>query len=281
MVKETDFQEQKPVFKIETIRTSEGGEVSFCPERGGIITSIKLKGKEILYMDEETFFNPEVNVKGGIPILFPNAGPIKSDKFPYIKQHGLARLSSEWRAVPPESENGFREDLLSNDDSMRVYPYNFRLSVKGLLEGDGSFTLAQQAENSEAEKEMPVSMGLHPYFRVPNDQKKEIGFDFEGGDIVEQDVENWSNGGTTLIDNPKIKDPGAIMKIRIPSLGTLTIDASPEYKRIWIWSLPEKDFVCIEPVMRDEGGLINNPEMIKPGETFSARVNLALEPSEK
>ena len=75
------------VFPVETVRSprfgrpeltteGEGNEVSFSPERGGIITSLKLGGKELLYLDEETFRNPEVNVKGGIPILFPNAGPL-------------------------------------------------------------------------------------------------------------------------------------------------------------------------------------------------------------
>ena len=32
-------------FKIETITTPEGNQVSFCPERGGIITSIQFKGR--------------------------------------------------------------------------------------------------------------------------------------------------------------------------------------------------------------------------------------------
>jgi D-hexose-6-phosphate mutarotase len=71
--------EKNPQLKIETVKTPEGNEVSFCPERGGIITSIKFDGNEVLYMDDETFNNKEVNVKGGVPILFPNAGPIPDE----------------------------------------------------------------------------------------------------------------------------------------------------------------------------------------------------------
>ena len=41
--------------KIETIKIPDGSEASYCSERGGIITSIKFKGKEILYLDKETF----------------------------------------------------------------------------------------------------------------------------------------------------------------------------------------------------------------------------------
>ena len=66
------------------------------------------------------------------------------------------------------------------------------------------------------------------------------------------------------------------MEVIIPDLGTLIIDASKEYEKIWIWSIPEKDFICIEPVMRDEGGLVNNPQKIDPKEIFNASVNFLL-----
>jgi len=82
--------------KIETIKLF-NGEVSYSPERGGIITSIKIGDKEILYMDESTFNDKGANVKGGIPVLFPNAGAIpdeiKTEEFANLKQHGFARES--------------------------------------------------------------------------------------------------------------------------------------------------------------------------------------------
>lgn len=30
-----------------------------------------VQGSELLYLDNETFSNPEANVRGGIPVLFP------------------------------------------------------------------------------------------------------------------------------------------------------------------------------------------------------------------
>ena len=265
----------KPILKVETIKTPNGSEISFCPERGGIITSIKLKGTEILYLDQETFKNKEVSVKGGIPILFPNAGPIESPEFPNLKQHGFARDSSSWRSE--KSKDGFKETLTSDQENIKSYPYNFRLSMIGKFEKNGSFTINQKAENLEENREMPISMGLHPYFKVPKNEKGNIKFNFEGGKFIEEQVEIWANGKAISIDNPKIKDSLTVMEVVIPNLGTLTIDASVEYQKIWIWSMPEKDFVCVEPVMRNKGGLINDPEKIKPTETFSASVNFALQ----
>jgi galactose mutarotase-like enzyme len=55
------------------------------------------------------------------------------------------------------------------------------------------------------------------------------------------------------------------------------IDASEKYQKIWIWSLPDKDFICIEPVMRDVGGLVNDPQILEPKEVFVTSVNFNLE----
>ncbi len=271
--------EQEPDLGIETIRGSGGGEASYCPERGGIITSLKLRGQEILYLDEDTLKDRAVNVKGGIPILFPNAGPIKGEGYPGLKQHGFAREAVDWVAVQDESGRSFMETLKANAETKKVYPYDFRFSTGGKFEEDGSFTLLQEVENLEAGKDMPLSMGLHPYFKVPREAMGNIKFDFEGGTEVERSIEQWSKDKevkTVKIDNPRVKDPKAKMRITIPSLGTLTIDASPEYKKIWVWSMVDKDFICIEPVMRNAGGLENEPELISPGKTFSSRVNIKL-----
>lgn len=266
--------EQPNQLKKETVKSPEGGEVSFCPERGGIITSIKIRDKEILYMDDATFKNKDVSVKGGIPILFPNAGPVESEKFPGLKQHGFARDSSKWKSV--KNENGFTETLISYNEKNAGYPYNLKLSMEGQFENNGSFTISQNVENLEADLEIPISMGLHPYFKVDKEERKNIKFNFDGGKEIEEKYEIWSNGKAVSIDNPKLKDPNAVLEVTIPNLGNLIIDPSLEYQKIWVWSMPDKDFVCVEPVMRDKNGIVDDPEMIKPKETFNANVNFDL-----
>ena len=265
---------EKNNLKIETIKTPEGYEVSFCPERGGIITSIKLGGKEILYLDEETLKNKDVNVKGGVPILFPNTGPVDNSKFPGLKQHGFARNSSKWKSeINPR---GFKETLLSDQENYESFPYKCQLSVEGKFEENNSFTIIQTTENLEENKEMPLAKGLHPYFGIPKGEKANVKFYCEGKEMLKEQMEVWPNGGTVSIDNPKLKNPEAVLEVLIPGLGILVIDASIEYQKIWIWSLPGKDFVCVEPVMRDAGGLVDDPQMIKPKESYSASVNISL-----
>ncbi len=251
---------------------SGNNEVSFSPSRGGIITSLKLSGTEILYLDNKTFANTAANVRGGIPILFPNAGIVESPDFPGLKQHGFARNSNEWKSEL--IQNGFKETLLVKKEGQISYPYDCVLSVEGTFNTDNSFTLIQKVENREESAKLPVAMGLHPYFKVPDEEKENIRFNFEGGQQVQDQASVWMNGGTVSIDNPKTKDPSAVLEILIPELGTLLLNVSMEYKKLWIWSVPGEDFFCVEPVMRDIGGLVSDPEMIHPGESFSASLTI-------
>lgn len=278
----SDARIGEPGFRIETLASPEGGGVSFSPERGGIITSLKLnKGKdgpptEVLYMDESTFNEPSKNVKGGIPDLFPNAGPLRGAKYPALKQHGFARNSRSWLREETGDPRMFSETLEPDDATREAFPHEWQHRVTGRFEEDGSFTLSQGAKNRGTEP-MPLSMGLHPYFRVAAEQKQNIKFDFPGGDEIERQYNTWANDGTVKIDNPNFKDPDTVLRVIIPDVGTIVLDVSPEYKRIWVWSLPDKGFVCIEPVMRDAGGLEDDPEMVAPGAAYEGRMNIRLE----
>ncbi len=273
------YENESSFLKIEKINGPNDSEMSFCPERGGIIKSMKIKGVEILYMDDESFVNCAKNVRGGIPILFPMAGP-KTNEGPFsnpnFKQHGLARNSSDWENEEIK-KNEFTEILESNDETKKVFPYDFILKMKAKIEDDGSITISQEVEN-KGDNEMPISMGLHPYFNVPEGEKEKIKFDFDGGKNIEKEIKEWIEKGDgdflKRIDNPKEE-----IKITIPGIGTIKMNISEEYEKIWIWMLPDQNFICIEPVMRDNqnGEIVNGPKMIKSGKVFSAEVKYSLE----
>ena len=258
--------------KFETISLPGGDEMICCPERGGIIVSVKILGKEILYLEEDTLYDASKNVRGGVPVLFPNAGPIpdtfKNTELGGLEQHGFAR-QQEW--IWRKKENGVEMILHANPQTRKVYPYGFTFSQFSGFAKDGSFEIKNTVENPDTERGMPVSFGLHPYFRVSNERKKDIKFDFPGGDYVIKNFDKWANGKSISIDNPLVP-----LEVAIPGVGNLVFNISPEYKRIWVWSMPGKDFICIEPVMRDKGGIISNPEMVKPDSKYSAKMNIKL-----
>ena len=191
MEKYENVNENKSVLKIEKINGPNDSEMSFCPERGGIITSMKIKGVELFYFDKERFNDPDKSDRGGVPILFPMSGPpTKEGPFSKLKQHGFARNSDNWKIEKTEEENEFIEILESNDKTKEIFPYDFVLKMRSKIEDDGSIIISQEVEN-KGENEMPISMGLHPYFNVPEGKKEEIKFDFSGGKEIEREIKKW------------------------------------------------------------------------------------------
>jgi len=225
---------------------SQSIEVQVMPGRWGLIKSIKIWGVEILYQDmyDETLLDTSKSVKGWIPYMFPNAWPLtdeeKSTSWLDLPQHGIARISPWKRITINESQRSIQQE------------HNI---------------------SNRWEKDMPISSWLHPYFRVPQGNKSDIKWDFPWGKSIQDQVDIWSNDWTVSFENPTPWQPFSVI---IPGLGRLELTASKDYKTFWVWSLPGKDFVCIEPVMWDEWAIANNPVIIKPWESNRnyMRINL-------
>ncbi|MGK7944644.1 MAG: aldose epimerase, partial [Microcystaceae cyanobacterium] len=158
-------------------------EAEVVPARGGIITRWRIQGQELLYLDEERFKNPDLSIRGGIPILFPICGNlvdntyIHQNKTYQLKQHGFAR-DLPWQVVEQNAEGSANLTLvLESDDSTRaVYPFDFRLSFRYQLQGN-SLALYQTHTNL-SETVMPFASGLHTYFSVSD--KTELTLDLPG-----------------------------------------------------------------------------------------------------
>lgn len=242
------------------------------------MTSLVLDGVELLYLDEETFSDTAREVRGGIPILFPNAGTLAGEQFPRLPKHGFAISSSEWAAQESSDPARFREHLSSRAQTRAMYPFSFRLEVEGALEQDGSFSLTQKLLSRETDRALPIAMGLHPYFAVNNEEKSEVRFEFPGGALAEKERTVWMGGGTVFLDNPAVLHPEAVVRVHLPGVGILAMEVSPIYRHLWVWSEPGKDFVCVEPVMRPVGGLDDDPGVVPPGQTCEAKVKIRLLP---
>ena len=71
--------------------------VALAPGRGGMVTRFRVGETNVLYMDLDSLHDPMRNVRGGIPVLFPNAGKLRDDQFQHdgktypLRQHGFAR----------------------------------------------------------------------------------------------------------------------------------------------------------------------------------------------
>lgn len=234
-------------------------------EHGGVITSLVLGEKELL---RAPYISPNGSLRGGMPIMFPNAGELSGGLYPELPRHGFAR-NQAWKKIHSDDKNTFIQELISSDETKKIFPHDFTLQLAIKFENKNFLTISQMVINT-GDSAMPIAMGLHPYFQISHDGKKNIVWDEKLAVVRERYTEWVEQGETVIIDNP------GTFTVEIPNLGTLRIECSPEYRKLWIWSEPNSDFVCIEPAMRDVNGLVDDPEMVAPGATFVATMKISI-----
>lgn len=176
-------------------------ELEVVPERGGIITRWRVQGQEILYLDADRFADPNLSVRGGIPILFPICGNLPDNTYTHhkrvwlkpaedledkgnpeespaeptaydetdieknytLKQHGFAR-DLPWEVTQQVTEDFLSLTLVleSNEKTREVYPFDFKVAFTYQLKGN-RLEIRQRYTNC-SDEQMPFSTGLHPYF---------------------------------------------------------------------------------------------------------------------
>jgi galactose mutarotase-like enzyme len=228
--------------------------VEIAPSRGGIVTSFEVAGRELLYMDPATLADPSKNIRGGIPVLFPSPGKLTNDKFSRdrkqgsMKQHGFAR-NLAWTPLKTSAHEAIVTlRLAANEQTRAQFPWEFSFDLTVSLI-NSRLTLALELDNI-GQVPLPCAFGFHPYFALKNklgasidtrtstvfdNVRKEVvpfaGFDFSR---PEQDLYLLDHGSTDSA-------------LHYPDGATLAIRASSEFSRWVVWSLADKDYVCIEP----------------------------------
>lgn len=256
------------------------------PERGGIITRWQVQGQELLYLDTERFANPELSVRGGIPILFPICGNLPDNAYTHsgqtytLKQHGFAR-DLPWNVTDQQTQEAAAMTLAleSSDRTRAVYPFDFELNFTYRLR-DNTLELHQTYTNRSSEP-IPFSTGLHPYFAVSDKTKLHFdipatqyqdhisqtvqafvgAFDFEQDeiDVALRDVSRQYATVTDLSRNLR-----------------LTIDYDLVYSTLVFWTIKGKDYYCLEPWTAPRNALNTGENLIQlqPGASLKTLVGL-------
>ncbi len=262
---------------LETYALTHGGSrVEVIPSRGALVTRMSVEGDEVLFLDESTVVDPAKNVRGGIPVLFPIAGPLPGDSYRVegtsfsLPQHGFARRLP-WE-VRREEDSVLALGLSSSEETLRQYPWRFAAQLTFSLVG-ARLELLFEVENRDS-RPMPVQLGYHPYFRVPQARKAEArvdtdatrawdnrlkregafsGFELTGAE-VDLHLRDHSAPGTTLH--------------RGEGLRPVTLSWSPEFRTLVVWTLQGRDFVCVEPWTAPAGALATGEGLlhVAPGE---------------
>nr|WP_228035112.1 aldose epimerase [Oculatella sp. LEGE 06141] len=256
------------------------------PERGGIITRWQVQGKDILYLDEARFANPELSVRGGIPVLFPICGNLPDNTYSHngktytLKQHGFAR-DLPWTVTDRITQEAVAITLTlsSNDQTRAVYPFDFQLIYTYRLQGN---TLEiQQRYNNHSADPMPFSTGLHPYFEVSN--KSQLQFDIPANQYTNQ-INQTSHpflGGFDF----DLDEIDVALKPLSRQYACVTdsdrqlqlqLEYDPIYSTLVFWAVKGKDYYCLEPWSAPRNALNTAEDLtyLNPGESLEAIVRI-------
>ncbi len=265
--------------------TSSRSRLEVVPERGGIVTQWVWQDQQILYLDTERFSDPQLSVRGGIPILFPICGNLADNSYTVdnkvyqLPQHGFAR-NLPWTVIESQTITGasLTVQLTSSEDTRTIYPWDFVLQFTYTLQGD-RLTISQTTVN-QSTTPMPFSLGLHPYFTVTD--KNQLQFTINAQEYTQKDGQTKPWDGTFDWQSPEIDvlfNCRASASVTDKQRGfTLELISDPNYSCLVFWTVQGKEFYCLEPWSAPRNALNTGIGLttLEPQATFTSQVILQL-----
>lgn len=297
-IKPTPIERSEAMTPTEVRIRSGNTEVVLSPDKGGFVSEFSVNGENILYEDEGGYNNPNnMKLKGGIPVLFPYAGPRESSTIWHDEkkdweivepiQHGGAREVPVW-ALIDSTEDSVIVSLDSENIKNLKLPSMVRGETVGQFEGKDAggndiietleklygegyrFYLEIKVTVSEgilrydfciknlSDKAMPFAPGLHPYFKADHDKRGQIVTNLEDFDLTKIKEK------TQKADRPA----EGLVSFTLPDGTHIDIDSSSEFKKFVGWALTEdSDYICIEPFVADPKEPGDDEIWINPLET--------------
>lgn len=278
---------------LESLRLEDeaaGSMVQLAPSRGGMVTRFLVRGVPVVFLDETTLRDRGKSVRGGIPVLFPIAGKLPDNRYATagraftMKQHGFAR-DLPWTVVDESTRDGASVTLgLAASEATRAqYPFEFALRFTVRLRAE-VLTVEQRIENQD-DVPMPIQPGLHPYFFVPDGIK--------GGTRIDTDATRGHDNRTgTDVEVPvPIELAGREVDLFLydhrprettlhrPGLPGIRIQFGADQSVLVVWTLPGRDFVCVEPWRAKPGTLASGgAPLVAPGTSESTTLTLSSRP---
>ena len=296
----SDFKAEKlseagvPIIRLtDTVR---GVQVSIVPSLGNRAYQLAVHGKNLLYfpMDVAAFKAAEGKPFNGIPFLAPWGNRIPGGGFwangkrynfntslnnlsihSDIAIHGMLAASTKWDVVEVLADQNSAHvtcklqfwrypDLLENWPFAHDYEMTYRLSAQGV-------EVSTTVRNLSAEP-MPIVIGFHPYFQIPNVPRSEWSIHLPARKRVQADSNLVATGELITNDLPDqvslanhTFDDGFTDLIRdADGFATFTLRAAdkqiavaygPKYKVALIYAPPGQNFTCFEPMAAMTNGI--------------------------
>lgn len=256
--------------------TDAGSAVQIARERGGIAWSFTVGGREIFYLQEESFRDTQGQVRGGCPILFPGCGRFRPGGQYQMHTHGFAR-ERVWE-VCGQACTGAAEltlALRSCEETRAVYPFEFRLEHTYRLRGK-TLEIVQRVVHP-GDGAMPVALGLHPYFNV--DAKRAT---VEVPSTTYQHGEETGTFSGVLPVREALDHVCGNLTGRDAVLHTglgydVRVTASDGYRYFVVWTQVGQPFACVEPWTAPPNALNSGQDVTWVADTWEVTTTLSVE----
>lgn len=200
------------------------------------------------------------------PVLFPIVGRLKDDKYTInnkeysLPRHGFARNFNFEMVNHSENQVVFR--LSENEETLKVYPFQFELEMKYILI-ENTLTIQYSVKNN-SKTLMSFSIGAHPAFALDtNLEAYALVFDQEDSLIRHELKNDYFSGDTSeillqdhqlyLSDELFEKDAIVLKSFQSKEM-TLLKNQDPflsfqleGFPHLGIWKKANAPFLCIEP----------------------------------
>ena len=282
---------------MEIVLTKECMEAVVTTKGGELISFKDGEGTESIWQGDPEYWT------GRNPLLFPVVGNLKEGKIKIngetysMNRHGFAR-EREF-VITEQAEDHVVMELRADEDTLKKYPFNFKLQVCHRLE-DSGFVTSFEIVNLD-KREMPFCIGAHtavccPVFADETFEDYDIVFDEkEQADSLLLNSDGYIQKGKTvpfLRDSDRfalnyepfekmdtvifsgLKSTGVSLKHRLKGHGVhMDFEGFP-FMAFWTKGAQRAPFICIEPwhgcaALEDEDGDFKHKEAcicLQPGE---------------
>jgi aldose 1-epimerase len=261
--------------------------------------------------------------RSGIPILFPHPGRVAGAAYQWEGKsyrleptdglgnaiHGFVHMRP-WRIVDQAEHSLTGEFHASIDDKTILdhWPADFRVRATYELRGT-ALRLSIVVENT-GHGTLPFSLGLHPYFRVPQGSptaddciiRMPVGERWEIENLLPTgrksplDPNSYASGarfGDLHLDDPfsglRKTGESIVASVTDPASRTrLTIRWDQQFRELVAFTPPHREAICIEPytaapdaIHLQQRGVDAGLRVLQPGEQFRAWMELAPEATEQ
>lgn len=291
-------------------------EVSIVPSIGNIAYAMTVHGKNILWSPFKSLAEMKANpALCGVPFLEPWANRLDQDAFyangrkyllnadlgnlrrdPNQKPiHGLLLFSPYWKVTRLEGGDHAarvtsRLEFWRYPELMAQFPFAHSVEMTYKLAG-GTLEVETLLENQSSDP-MPVGVGYHPYFQVPDTPRDQCKVHVAAREHLELSELLIPTGERTPVTYP---DPVSLATTQLDDVFSHLVRGKDERAEFWvegggkrisvvygpkytvavIYAPPGKDFICFEPMSAitdafnlAHSGVYKELQSIPPGGTW-------------